>query len=343
MDILSKQAYDDGWGALQMHLRLVEQRAGLGAALLALREHQIQTGFIRDELEQLRRFRLQHPEEPERFFSAQYNPARARRFQGAGRSTHAAPHQAVNGGCFLCADNIWWQQFGTESGYHLGAVRGRYTAWMNPFPLIAGHSVIASREHMPQHWRVPGALSLGALIKDVIEISALLPGWLIFYNGIGAGASIPHHLHVHAIPRDGTYAKMPLEVAAQNALEGKNGRSRPGKALDYPLGFVHWRGDTDGVRHRALIWADEWLRGAGAEADATANIIASYTGAELDLYFVPRHQRRSRAEGLAGVVGGFEALGEIVCSSDEDLENLENGRVDYFTIERMLAQVSVAL
>lgn len=343
MDILSKQAYDDSWAALQIYLQLVEQRAGLGATLLALREHQVQSGFIRDELMELRRFRLQHPGQAERFFTAQYNPARARRFQGAGRGPNAESRQAVNGGCFLCADNIWWQQSGTESGYDLNAVRGRYTAWMNPFPLVSGHTVLASREHLPQHWGAAGALSLEALMNDLIDIAALLPGWLTFYNGIGAGASIPHHLHLHTIPRNDSYGKMPLEIAAQNARNRKNGENEPNKAYDYPLGFVHWRGDGDSVRHRALIWADEWLRGAGAETHATANIIASQTGAELDVYFIPRHQCRSRAEGLGGIVGGFEALGEIVCSSEEELEKLESGRVDYFTIERMLAQVSVAL
>ncbi len=334
MDILSKQAYEDSWQALDLYLTLIEERAGLPAALHALHEHQVQSGFIRDELKELRRFILRHPDRPERFFSAQYNPARAHRFQGAGRSPSAEPEQSVNSGCFLCADNIWWQQQGAESGYRLPALNGRYTAWMNPFPLVAGHTVIASREHLPQHWQAPGALGLAALITDLLDISALLPGWLSFYNGVGAGASIPHHLHLHAVPRADRSGKMPLEIAAQNAND---------RACDYPLSFVHWHGDADTVRQQALAWTDDWLGGPGAEDDATANIIASRTGARLDLYFVPRHQRRSRAEGLAGVVGGYEALGEIVCSSDEDLANLESGRVDYFTIERMLGQVSVAL
>ncbi len=337
MDVLSKQAYDDSWQALQIHLDLVERRAGLGASLFALREHQIHSGFIRDELHELRRFRLQHPDHPERHFSAQYNPARARRFQGAGRAPFSEPQETVNGGCFLCAGNIWWQQQGAEAGYHLSAVNGRYTAWMNPFPLVSGHSVIAAREHLPQHWRVPGALSLESLIDDIVDIAALLPGWLTFYNGVGAGASIPHHLHLHAIPRTDPLGRMPLEVAARQT--GTNAGGPPA----YPLSFRHWHGDKEQVRQQALMWADNWLHGPGADDDATANIIASQTGSELDLYFVPRHQRRSRAEGLAGVVGGFEALGEIVCSSDEELEKLESGQVDFFTVERMLGQVAVAL
>jgi len=336
MDVLSKQAYQESWQALDLYLQLIEDRAGLGAALFALHEHQVQSGFIRDELKELRRFHLPHPETPERFFSVQYNPARSRRFDGAGRPLPDLSDWSVNGGCFLCADNIWWQQQGAESGYHLRGVNGRYTAWMNPFPLVAGHAVIASREHLPQHWHASGGLALEALITDLIEIAGLLPDWLHFYNGVGAGASIPHHLHLHAIPRGQSYASMPLEAAARRSAG--DGRIEHG----YPLSFMHWHGQPGAVKQQALTWVDQWQREAGAEEDATANIIAGITDNALDLYFIPRHQRRSRAEGLAGVIGGFEALGEIVCSSELELQRLESGAVDYFVVERMLGQVSVA-
>lgn len=337
MDILSKQAYDDSWQALDAYLNLIEQRAGLAAALHALHEHQVQSGFIRDELTELRRFHLPHPQRPEHYFFAQYNPARARRFQGAGLPVDAITDAAVHGGCFLCAGNIWWQQQGTEAGYHLRAVNGRYTAWMNPFPLVAGHAVIASRAHLPQHWLAPGALSLDALLTDLVELSSLLPRWLVFYNGVGAGASIPHHLHLHALPRPAGYEIMPLEAAARTA--------KANALVDhgYPMSFMHWSGQPNEVIRRALDWTERWQQAAGAEDDATANLIASSADGQLDLYFLPRHQRRSRAEGLAGVIGGFEALGEIVCSSEAELARLESGEVDYFDIERMLSQVSVAL
>lgn len=338
MDQLSNHAYLELWQALGRQLDGIADQAGLGAALLNLREHQVQSGFIQDDLSEIQRFCLPCPIRPERSFSAQYNPARARRFKGAGIVPAAAPDQAVNGDCFLCAENIWWQHQGVEAGYHLRAAAGRYTAWMNPFPLLPGHTVIASRAHWPQHWQTPGALSLTELVEDLAELAGLLPDWITFYNGVGAGASIPHHLHFHAMPRAPGYELMPLEAAGLRCRE--SGRVE----LDYPMSFMHWAGDPARVRDQALAWLGEWQQGSGAEADATANIIAcTRTGsAGLDLYFIPRHQRRSRAEGLAGVIGGFEALGEIVCSSSEDLERLKSGAVDYAAVAGLLRQVSVA-
>ena len=331
MDQLNQSAYEDVWTALGEQLGDVQRRAGLGAALRCLQEHQIGSGFIQDDLSAIQRFRLNCPVNPERYFSAQYNPARGRRFQGAGRITPGAAELAINGGCFLCAENVWWQHQGAETGYHLPLAGARYTAWMNPFPLLPGHAVIASREHRPQHWQAERGLALTALARDLLELSVELPDWLCFYNGVGAGASIPHHLHYHAIPRAPGYECLPLERATS--------------ASDYPLHFMRWQGSKAAVLDQSLPWLDSWSAGPGAQPEASANIIALVRSDQegVTLYFIPRHQQRSRAEGLDGVIGGFEALGEIVCSSDEALAKLASGRVDYFTIERMLAEVSVTL
>ncbi|TVS11118.1 MAG: DUF4922 domain-containing protein [Wenzhouxiangella sp.] len=338
MDQLNSRAYLDLWDALDYQLDAVNQQAGLGSALWSLHEHQVQSGFIQDDLNTIRRFRMPCPINPERAFSAQFNPARGRRFRGAGAIPAADSDLSINGGCFLCAENIWWQQQGAEIGYRLRPAGGRYTAWMNPFPVLPGHAVIASREHWPQHWQAPGSLSLHELVDDLSTFSELLPGWLTFYNGVGAGASIPHHLHFHAIPRPAGYEIMPLEAAAQRCRQS-------GRVLwEYPLSFMHWGGQRRQILPEAQAWVEEWQTGSGSEADATANIIActSPSADRLDLYFIPRHQRRSRGEGLAGIIGGFEALGEIVCSSSEDLERLERGEVDYDTVTSLLRHVSVA-
>ncbi|MFW5815562.1 MAG: DUF4922 domain-containing protein [Wenzhouxiangella sp.] len=336
MDQLNNRAYHDQWAALRARLDRIHAQAGLGAALHGLMDHQIQSGFIQDELGEIVRYRFPCPFQPGRSFSAQFNPARARRFRGAGRLDPTVPQ--VHDGCFLCVENIQWQHQGAEVGYDLGLAEGRYTAWMNPFPLLPCHSVIASRRHLPQHWQSPGALSLAEIVKDLTGLSDQLPGWIGFYNGVGAGASIPHHLHFHFLPRPAGYEELPLEQAARERPQNER------VDVHYPLSFMHWRGPKPAVLEQALAWIDRWQRGSGALADATANIIActGFDGLSLDLYFIPRHQRRSRAEGLQGVVGSFEAMGEIVCSTAQEKQRLDSGQVDYPAIAAMLRQVSVA-
>lgn len=336
MDQLNNSAYRDQWLTVNEGLERIRSESGLDAALHGLMAHQIESGFIQDELDEIVRYRLPCPFEPTRTFSAQFNPARARRFQGAGQSAPSVP--LVHDGCFLCVENIQWQHQGAEVGYDLADAGGRYTAWMNPFPLLPCHTVIASRRHLPQHWRDPGAQSLGELVDDLAGLSQQLPGWIGFYNGVGAGASIPHHLHFHFLPRPPGYEEMPLESAA---------RERPRQdrvKVIYPLSFMHWSGTRTQVLEQAKSWLEQWQQGSGALDDATANIIACtrLDGHAMDLYFIPRHQRRSRAEGLQGVIGSFEAMGEIVCSSSEEKQRLDSGQVDYPAIAAMLRQVSVA-
>ena len=42
---------------------------------------------------------------------------------------------------------------------------------------------------------------------------------------------------------------------------------------------------------------------------------------------------------MSGTIGGFEVLGEVVFSSDEERRRLEFGKIDYHTVERILVAV----
>ncbi len=77
------------------------------------------------------------------------------------------------------------------------------------------------------------------------------------------------------------------------------------------------------------------------ESSISANIVATFDDIQkkLELFFVPRRQLRSRSPELSGTIGGLEVLGEVVFSSDEEGQRLESGRVDYHTVERILAAV----
>lgn len=320
---------------------------GLGAALEGLRLHQVDSGFIKDDLSEVRRFEFARPGDRDRFFSAQYNPARARRFGGSGLNAPPPGVEVVNDGCFLCAENIEWQQQGAEVGYPIGGTNLPYTAWMNPFPLARGHAVLAADAHIHQHWGVSG-IALDEIVRDLIDFADRLPGWITFFNGVGAGASIETHLHFHALPRTPGLGPMPIEQAAARhrvdlGLTGAiNGAVARGL---YPLDFAHWRGPRAQVLPRIRTWLEAWQNERGGDQDATANAMAvrHADGPEMDVFFVPRVRSRSRAEGFGGVIGAFETMGEIICSRPDERERLEHGKVDYFTIAGILEHVAVAL
>jgi diadenosine tetraphosphate (Ap4A) HIT family hydrolase len=332
---------------LRESLDRIHARSGLGAALEGLRLNQVETGFIQDDLSEVMRFVFPRAGDNDAFLAAQYNPARARRFRGRGLRTPPLGARSVNDGCFLCGENVEWQHQGAEIGYPVGGTNVPYTAWMNPFPLAMGHAVLAADEHIHQHWAVSG-IGLGEIVRDLIDFSDRLPGWITFYNGAGAGASIESHLHFHALPRAPGLAATPIEQAADRHRVDLD----PAAALNgaiacglYPLDFAHWRGRCEDIMAPVLAWLEAWQNQRGGDLDATANAMAvrHADGEKMDVFFVPRVRSRSRAEGLGGVIGAFETMGEIICSHPEEKHLLEGGDVDYEAIADLLRHVSVAL
>lgn len=333
--------YQAQWADLNRELNQLARR-GLGAALDALYRQQLAQGFVRDDLSGLQRYIFRDPQDEQRFFSVQYNPGRAHRFAGSGNGTPPPGAVRVHEGCFLCPENIQWQQQGVEIGFDI-PVHGRcYIAWMNPYPLLPGHAVIASREHVAQAWRSNGdpvaGKPLPTLIKDLVELAVRLPGWIGFYNGQGAGASIPHHFHYQFFRRPRDYRAFPLELAAAR-------KQTTGGSDAYPLAFTHWRGEASMVTRTATRWIQTWVKTPRpGVAKLTANMFAiAEESGEVDLYFVPRDQERSRSPEMSGLIGGLEVLGELVFSSDAEKQRLDAGEIDYATVARILNGISVPI
>ena len=339
---MNKKKYSEIWTDLNLRLRHIERTdGGLGAALEALRNQQRDQGFIKDDLHSVRRYRFAHPEDPTRFFFVQYNPVRALRFEGAGSSAPPSGTGVKHDGCFLCRDNIRWQQSGVELGYEIDVDSTRYIAWMNAYPLMPLHCVIASEGHIPQAWCTNGGanicLGIEEILKDLVSLAQRLPRYLGFYNGEGAGASIPGHLHFQFFKRPASDAPFPLEVAAR-----RSGIETHGTIDNYPVTVVYWRGDLEEVLESASRWIRDWTVQNGHQASSiSANIVATFDDIqkELELFFVPRHQLRSQSPEMSGTIGGLEVMGEVVFSSDEEGRRLEFGKIDYHTVERILAAV----
>ena len=91
--------------------------------------------------------------------------------------------------CFLCATNRPTEQQALDFfGYDL---------LVNPYPILAEHYTIASREHRPQ-------TLTPSIVTDMQAMARTLgPDFIIFYNGPHCGASAPDHMHLQAGRRQG--------------------------------------------------------------------------------------------------------------------------------------------
>lgn len=340
----NQKKYDQMWHELGHELKNIEAEQSLAVALDTLRQQQRDQGFIRDDLESMERYRFYHPDRPELHFSVQYNPVRLERFKGAGRTAPPPGQAAINAGCFLCRENIRWQQRGIEIGYEVVVDNTSYFALMNAYPLMPVHMVFASEQHLPQSWRTNSSmtehLEVEKILHDLVTLSTRLPGYIGFYNGEGAGASIPGHFHFQFLKRPSADMQLPLEVAA--TLPRPDGLNT---ISDYPVTSMHWQGTAEETVSAAAEWMQRWMADNGAhESRLSANIIAvtDETGQQVALYVVPRDQMRAKSPEMVGIVGGLEILGELVFSSDEEKKRLDRGEIDYHTVERILASIRPA-
>jgi hypothetical protein len=94
--------------------------------------------------------------------------------------------------CFLCAENRPKEQKEISC-------LSRYAIAVNPYPIFPEHLTIMEHQHLPQ--LIEGRLN------DMLEISKILSGYTLLYNGPRSGASAPGHFHFQA----GNTGFMPIE------------------------------------------------------------------------------------------------------------------------------------
>lgn len=340
--------YDLIWSNLNAELRFKEtETGGLSAALAGLENHQRKCGFIQDDLQEVKRLVFKDPKNGALNFRAQVNPKRARRKGGAGIKTPPPGEERFNDGCFLCRENIRWQQNQRQIGFEITTSNDIYNAWMNPFPLLPNHVVVAARQHIPQAFKLFAddreGLELNRILSDLCETAQRLPNHIGFYNGVGAGASIPEHLHFQFFQRIPEDPLFPLE---QRSFESSDGNGTPEMISNYPISVVRWRGKFKNIVSEADVWVRTWADENVIDRNfLTCNFIAtgSPNSDEIVLYFVPRRRDRQFWNGDKGIVGGLEILGELVLASEEECALVENGIVDYGFIEDALSAVCAPL
>ncbi|HIJ83547.1 MAG: hypothetical protein HW380_3293 [Magnetococcales bacterium] len=347
----NRSRFEDFWQVLGDQLNSIRARDGLVGVVEALKMEQLDRGFIQDDLSGVIKYRMIKDKDPEHYFIVQYNPRRAQRFSGAGRQTPPSGSAASHGGCFLCRDNIRWQQRGIEYGYdvHIDSPGGQrhYIIWVNPFPLMPNHITVATSSHRPQAWLLPNTEMGGWVTRmdeighDFLSILGQMPGYLGFYNGDGAGATIPHHFHFQFFKRIEGQDGFPLERAAR---QGGECRSVDGPWLvpGYPITAIHFRGTREQVETQLLEIVGKWEKMFSDPHGITANLIGSLDAQDhtiFDLYFIPRDKTFNRGAGMVGVIAGLELLGEIVYSTEEEKRSLDRGQVNYDFVERIIASV----
>ena len=164
---------------------------------------------------------------------AQCNPARMK-----SASAKVDPASLAERSCFLCPDHL-------PEGQHVITYRGNWLILCNPAPIFEPHFTIATTAHEPQRVR--------PAIDTMLDLTRDLDGaYTVFYNGPGAGASAPDHLHLQAT-RAGA---MPFETELAGQLGGGD-RLSGGRWIEWAGGGPVRIGTTRASRRPAVVLVSE--------------------------------------------------------------------------------------
>lgn len=211
---------------------------------------------------------------------AQFNPARI-------ISTAAKVDAATisKRPCFLCADNLPPEEKGIAFGSHLVVL-------CNPFPVLANHLVIASREHTPQ--AIEG--NFGAMLYLAQDLGE---DWFVLYNGPRCGASAPDHFHFQACVRD----EVPLFADFDFWL--RRNSNELGYVVNHNYRFNLMA--CGGSEWQSLVnWFERAIGHLSAvmnsEAEPMLNLVVTFQNGQWTVFILPRGKHRPavyEAEGDA--------------------------------------------
>lgn len=212
--------------------------------------------------------------------------------------------------CFLCPANIS-QCHPAEVLVPMNLAGHRYVAGANFAWIERNHFTIMAAEHTDQVYS-------RHVLEAMLDVHLQTAGrFRVLFNGPGAGASIPWHLHYQI-----TTAPMPIE------------RLQPGQEDNYPTAVCRFPLGTDGLEH-AHFAANQWIEGDPRQR--SVNILVTTIGGDPCIFVFPRDQRYASATGM-GLVGGFEVAGDMVLSSSHEEATFRNASAA--TAREILSQVS---
>ncbi|MCP5364034.1 MAG: DUF4922 domain-containing protein [Hyphomicrobiales bacterium] len=238
-------------------------------------------------------------------------------YHAVGQSRAEQPVERSAGCGFFCRDASHPLSLLNRSPLLSVALRNRtWNAYPNAAPLDpAGHFL----------W-VPGGSEPGPdplphepqrltfqLIDDAVELARQCPELVIFFNGIGAGASVDH-IHIQAVVRRD---RLPIESAPVKTYRNTQILS------DYPVqGWVFQFSDAHSPAKRTgeIFARVERLQ----EQPLPFNLIM--TGGRA--FLVPRVREKERAKQWGGcIVAGLEVTGRIVSLVNDAFADLDEEAV----------------
>lgn len=211
--------------------------------------------------------------------------------------------------CFLCAENIA-ECHPLEALVPLRLAGRAYFAGANFAWIEVNHFTVMSADHTDQVY------SRHAMEAVVDLHEQCERRFRVLYNGQGAGASIPWHLHFQI-----TTVPVPIEQI-------ENHREK-----DYPTAVQRFDLHDDGL-NRAHAVADEWQD--SDPGNHSVNLLVATPNGRTHIFVFARDRRRSSAVGK-GLVGGFEVAGDFVLSAPSEIATFDNASAE--SARGILAQV----
>ena len=211
--------------------------------------------------------------------------------------------------CFLCPGNIA-ECHPREVLLPIRLAGRDYLAGANFAWIEPGHFTVMAAEHTDQ-------LYCRHLLEAMLDLHWQTGGqFRVLFNGRGAGATIPWHLHMQIID-----VAMPIEMLHLGGEE------------HYPTAVRRYCLAEEGL-NRADQTIACWLAGDGLHR--SVNILVAGPGGEPSIFFFPRDRRLATARGK-GLVGGFEVAGDFVLSAPHEEETFRGASVA--TAREILGQV----
>jgi len=199
--------------------------------------------------------------------------------------------------CFLCRENIK-QCHPLEVLYPLNLAGREYLAGANFAWIEPDHFTVMAAEHIDQTYS-------RHVLEAAIDLHRQTNGqFRVLFNGTGAGATIPWHLHLQI-----TTEPMPVELLS------------PQKEHLYPTVVCRFDLSNAATIDNAHRCADSWLS-EDAE-NRSINLLVATPNGQTTVFIFPRDKRYAQAPGK-GLIGGFEVAGDFVLSAPAELETFKN-------------------